>query len=308
MTKRTSCFLAALLSVVACHPQRSNMPVPGGAAQLQVVAHAGLSKLLEDEHLRGTVAVLRDDERVVHCADVALCSQRVVPASTFKIANSMIGLETGVIADADFVIPWDGVTRELADWNRDHTLRSAIKASAVPYYQELARRVGQQGMAEWTARLDYGNTQTGDASQVDSFWLHGPLAISPVEQLVFLRRFAREELPISPRTRDIVRDIMVLADGDGPVLRGKTGWGHPHEPNELGWFVGYVERRAEARAQGGASSLARPRSSSNSDTPRKLQRTYVAVLLQREPAIDQATFLSARRRIAEKALSDLGAW
>jgi hypothetical protein len=37
----------------------------------------------------------------------ARCKQRLTPHSTFKIPNSLIGLETGVIADADFVIPWD---------------------------------------------------------------------------------------------------------------------------------------------------------------------------------------------------------
>src|SRR5689334_22331825 len=37
----------------------------------------------------------------------ARCRQRFSPYSTFKIPNSLIGLETKVIADADYLIRWD---------------------------------------------------------------------------------------------------------------------------------------------------------------------------------------------------------
>jgi len=43
------------------------------------------------------------------------------PASTFKILNSLIGLETGVIADENFVIPWDSVKRNSV-WDKDYDL------------------------------------------------------------------------------------------------------------------------------------------------------------------------------------------
>ena len=51
-----------------------------------------------------------------------------LPASTFKIPHALIALETGVVADVDKeVIRWDGVPREIEEWNRDHTLRSAMR-------------------------------------------------------------------------------------------------------------------------------------------------------------------------------------
>ena len=89
----------------------------------------------------GTFAALRTgDDRFIVSDDIRT-KAAILPASTFKIPNSIIALETGVVADPDKdVFKWDGVTREIKEWNSDHTLRSAIAVSAVPVYQEIARR------------------------------------------------------------------------------------------------------------------------------------------------------------------------
>src|SRR5262245_46262560 len=47
------------------------------------------------------------------------CRRRFSPWSTFKIANSLIGLETGVITDAEFVIPWDRAKYPPDNWNTE---------------------------------------------------------------------------------------------------------------------------------------------------------------------------------------------
>jgi beta-lactamase class D len=276
------CTLLLLAAACAQPPARRRARSEARLESLSIVQSPLLRGMLDAEHVRGTIALWYDGQSTIACADAQLCSARVVPASTFKIANALIGLELGAIRDAEFTIPWDGIEREFAAWNRDHTLRSAIEASAVPYFQELARRVGRDRMARWVEELSYGNAQVGD--RVDQFWLEGPLAISPVEQLEFLRRFATGALPLSTRSLEIVRDILVLERRESLLLRGKSGWGHPHQPGELGWFVAYVER------------------------PQPLRRAYVAVLLLPEPGRDQARFLSARRRLAEQALSAVGQW
>ena len=41
------------------------------------------------------------------------------PASTFKICNSLIGIETGIIMDENFIIVWDSVMRPNTKWNQD---------------------------------------------------------------------------------------------------------------------------------------------------------------------------------------------
>jgi len=168
------------------------------------------------------------------------CRKRLSPASTFKILNSLIGLESGVIRDEHFVIPWDSVHRDAESWNRDHDLASAIANSVVPYYQELARRVGRARMSAYIDSTGYGNN---DASgPIDRFWLGGTLLISAEEQVGFLRRLHDGSLPFSSRSMDIVREILVLERTGTYVLRGKTGFVEDRSGVAVGWFVGYVEK------------------------------------------------------------------
>jgi beta-lactamase class D len=170
----------------------------------------------------------------------SLCAERVSPCSTFKIPNSLIGLETGVIADERAVLKWDGVKRSRPEWNRDHTLASAIKVSAVWYYQELARRVGAERMQKLVSSIPYGN---GDISSgIDTFWLGRSLRISPDEQVAFLERLRRSTLPFSEQSQRIVREILVQ-EGPGPIVyRGKTGSCDFDEAPDHGWWVGWVEK------------------------------------------------------------------
>lgn len=167
-----------------------------------------------------------------------------LPASTFKIPNSLIGLESGVIPDIDFVIPWDGISRDIKAWNQDHSLKSAFAASAVPYYQELARRVGYPRMHELLAKLDYGKMDLR-AGNLDEFWLRGHSRITPREQVRFLARLVKRELPFSRRSQDLVESIMLRESTPTYQYFGKTGWvfenGH-----ETGWFVGFLRRGDQA--------------------------------------------------------------
>ena len=168
------------------------------------------------------------------------CRRRLTPASTFKILNSLIGLESGVIRDEHFVIRWDSVHRDFESWNRDHDLASAIANSVVWYYQELARRVGRARMSAYIDSTGYGNN---DASgPLDSFWLGSTLLISAEEQVAFLRRLYEGNLPFSKRSVDIVKEILVLERNEKYVLRGKTGYADDRSGVAVGWFVGYVER------------------------------------------------------------------
>ena len=160
------------------------------------------------------------------------------PASTFKICNSLIGLETGVIKDENYVITWDSITRRVPAWNKDQDLKTAFKNSTVWYYQELARRVGGEKMKYWLDKTNYGNADRSGG--IDRFWLSGGLRISPEQQINFLRRLHDNTLPFSQRSIDIVKDIMIAKDTLGYVIRAKTGWGEQDETN-IGWYVGYVQ-------------------------------------------------------------------
>lgn len=164
---------------------------------------------------------------------------RYLPASTFKILNSLIGLETGVIADEDDVIAWDGTPQPVETWNQDHSLESAIRESVIWYYQELARRVGEERMRQWVEAVGYGNADISGA--IDTFWLEGALRISADEQVDFLRRFYFGELPFSARSVEIVKKILVLEETEEYRLSGKTG-SVVRGVEYVGWFVGYLEK------------------------------------------------------------------
>ncbi|MBV5279567.1 MAG: class D beta-lactamase [Campylobacteraceae bacterium] len=161
--------------------------------------------------------------------------ERLHPCSTFKIPNSMIALDSQVINDENETIVWDGEIREYAFWNKDHSMRSAISVSTVWFYQELAKRIGAKKMQEMVAKIDYGNNDTSQT--LTTFWLgNGSLKISPNEQVKFLSKLIREELPFTHRTMVIVKDIMTLEKKKNYTFSGKTG-----SCSGIGWFVGFVE-------------------------------------------------------------------
>ncbi|HEY3312887.1 MAG TPA: class D beta-lactamase [Anaerolineales bacterium] len=165
-------------------------------------------------------------------------AERLLPASTFKIMNALIGLETGTIPDENFVIKWDGTQYENPAWNQDHTLKTAMQNSVVWYYQEVTRRVGMQKMQKYLLSANYGNKDI--SGQIDSFWLLGGIKISDDEQVMFLKKLYQGDLPFSKRSINIVKKIIVLDKTETYRLSGKTGTGQMGVRN-LGRFVGYLE-------------------------------------------------------------------
>lgn len=168
------------------------------------------------------------------------CSQGFLPASTFKILNTLTGLETGIITGEDFVIPWDSVPRQIPVWNRDHNLKSAFQNSVVPWYQELARRIGVEKMQYHVSQANFGKMDIQE-DNIDLFWLTGNSRITPYEQLDFQKRLIRDELPFQQKNINLVKKIMIIEESPEYVFRGKTGWAVMDDKN-IGWLVGYLER------------------------------------------------------------------
>ena len=176
------------------------------------------------------------------------CHSRYTPASTFKIFNSLMALQTAVVPDEKYVLPWDGTVHVRESWNHDQDMAEAIRNSTVWYYQEIARRVGEQKMQQYLEVAHYGNAVIGGA--IDSFWLSRGLRISCDEQIEFLKNFYTYQVPFSKRNVDLVKKIIVLDSTDQYKLSGKTGWGMHQQPEDsvlknIGWFVGYVENGSD---------------------------------------------------------------
>jgi len=171
------------------------------------------------------------------------------PASTFKIVNALVALESGVAPDTTFFMKWDGVEREFPAWNRDLTLEQAFRASALWYFVELGRMNGRERLGAAMRALDYGNA---DATGSDQFWIDGGLRISADGQVRYLDRLSRGEVPFSARSLELLRQIMLLDKGVGPdgpwALYAKTGMalrGGGAKDIPVGWLVGFVERNGK---------------------------------------------------------------
>lgn len=172
-------------------------------------------------------------------------SQRFAPCSTFKIYNSLIGLELALIKSVDSPwYEWDGRPRFIEGWNHNLTLREAFRVSCVPAYQILARQIGEERMKSFIEKIGYG---TKDISAgIDIFWLNRPgtkpIKISADEQIDLLNRFLDGTLPFKEENVASVREIMKVVETEKGTLYGKTGSDMDEDDKwSLGWFVGFLE-------------------------------------------------------------------
>jgi beta-lactamase class D len=166
-----------------------------------------------------------------------------LPASTFKIVNSLIGLQTGIISDEKMVIPWDGIVRSNPDWNKDLTMEQAFKVSAVPYYQEVARRIGKDTMQHWLDSLGYAskNGRAVIKDDIDSFWLDNNIKVTADEQLGLVKKLYFDQLPFQKRVQEIVKKVMLQENNANYKLSYKTGWAYRENGNSIGWVIGWEE-------------------------------------------------------------------
>lgn len=186
---------------------------------------------------QGTLVLKNLNTNQVYTFNPERSKQRFTPESSFKVANALIGLEVKAVADEYEVKRWDGIVREFPVWNRDHSLASGMRDSAIWYYQAMARDIGQEQMQKYVNRIDYGNRDISGG--IDTFWLNSSLKISAVEQANFIERLVKEDLPFQKKTMKTVKRIMIDDEQDKYTIHGKTG--SRLSDMGLGWYVGYVE-------------------------------------------------------------------
>lgn len=161
------------------------------------------------------------------------------PASTFKIVNSLIGLQEGKIVNDSMVIKWDGIRRKAESWNKDLTMYEAFRVSSVPYYQEVAGMIGKERMQIWLDSISYGSKKITTA--IDSFWLDNSLKITPDEELGLARKLYFNQLPFFKSNQETVKRAMLFENNANYKLSYKTGWGKTEKGDHLAWIVGWVE-------------------------------------------------------------------
>ncbi len=167
----------------------------------------------------------------------SLIAIRFTPASTFKIANTIIGLETNAVQDVTTTFEWDSTVYKNPKWNHSQDMRSAFINSTVWYYQALARKIGAEKMENYLTAFTYGNSSCKGA--IDSFWLNGELKISMMEQIQFIDKIVNKKLEIRPEIYEKLEKLMLLKKVGNYSVYGKTGWG-VEESTSVGWLVGYA--------------------------------------------------------------------
>ncbi len=169
--------------------------------------------------------------------DLKRAQTEYIPASTFKMLNALIGLQHAKVTTNE-IFKWNGEKRAFPTWEKDLTLGEAMQASAVPVYQELARRIGLALMQQEVKRLGFGNANIG--KQVDNFWLVGPLKITPEQEAQFAYQLATQTLPFDVVVQKQVKDMLYIESRGDAKLYAKSGWGMDVEP-QVGWYTGWVD-------------------------------------------------------------------
>jgi beta-lactamase class D len=199
-----------------------------------------IKRLFDEAKLTGCFVVYDMQKDKYYYHDSVRCNKEFIPASTFKIPNSLFSLEAGAVKDENEKIKWDGKDRNREEWNQDTDMKMAFKYSTVWFYQECARRIGEKRMQHFLDTLNYGNKNMSGG--LDHFWLDGAIRITAIQQIALLKRIYDNKVPFSQRNIDILKNIMIMEKTDDYTLRAKTGTAPSKDGKGVAWYVGYIER------------------------------------------------------------------
>lgn len=232
-------FLLISVFAASCNQNVEKTNQLQGETERKIVVPE-IQQIIDSANVKGSVLIYNPQTDVYYSNDFEWANKGKLPASTFKIPNSIIALETGIIESDSSILKWDGEKRNLARWEQDLSFRDAFHFSCVPCYQEIARNIGVDRMIENLDELGYEGMEL-DSNSIDRFWLVGSSSINQFQQLDFLSRFYNNKLPISQKTHSTMKRMMQIDKTVEYTLSGKTGWSYYKEVDN-GWFVGYIEK------------------------------------------------------------------
>ncbi len=192
------------------------------------------------------VADAQTGRLLVHRGD---CSTRVTPASTFKIAISLMGYDAGFLVDEHTpALPYRaGYVDWRASWKQETDPDKWMHNSVVWFSQQVTLSLGMERFAAYTRRFGYGNADVAGDARHDGLtlsWIGSSLAISPLEQVAFLRRLLHRELGVSAHAYAMTARLTAFGTiADGWDVHGKTG-----AASGFGWYVGWATKEGRTLA------------------------------------------------------------
>lgn len=249
-------------------------------------AQVNLQKPFKECGIPGSITLYDYQQKKWIFSDEKDAQYATLPASTFKIINTLIALETGTAKDENHIVKWPGTTDTVKYGYRpsiyhDISMKEAFQKSAGWAYVEMAKIIGKKTYRRYLKKCNYGNV---DLSQKDAdFWNFGPFAISPKNQVEVLKAIYEEKLPFSKRNYQILKKIMVVEKVKNYTIRAKTGWTRDGG-KDTGWWVGYV-----TKGQG-----------------KKKEVYFFATRLIKPRSVKNKRFSRCRKTITKKVLRQLG--
>lgn len=211
----------------------------------EVLVRQDFKKYFDECNVEGAIAIYDYKNHTWILSDTVATRKETLPASTFKIINLLIALETKTIASENDIVKWPGSTDTLKyDYRpniyHDITVKEAFEVSAGWAFIELAKKIGKDNYKKYLTLCHYGNI---NLSQTDpDFWNFGAFGISPINQVEFIKNLYEEKLPFSKRNVEIVKKVMITEQNDDYTIHSKTGWTRENDIN-TGWWVGYIENK-----------------------------------------------------------------
>jgi len=225
--KTLSCLIVLAIIQISCSKNSSD-----------------LNKHFQSKNVKGSISIydLKNDKWIY--SNNADAGFGTIPASTFKIPNSLIALQEKVIKPGE-ILKWDGEDKTfkgktVKSWNSDTDIERAFKKSTIWFYVELAKKIKKENYKKYLKTFNYGNSNIDEKGY--DFWNYGDFTVTPENQIKFLVKLHENSLPLSKKNIQYVKSIMVQDKNENYILRGKTGWGVKNN-QEIGWYIGYIENK-----------------------------------------------------------------
>jgi beta-lactamase class D len=207
--------------------------------------HSAFKKYFDSCIVEGSIVIFDNSKMQWIVSDTIEIKKETLPASTFKIINLLIALETKTIKDENEIVKWVGTTDTIKYGYRpeiyhDMTVKEAFEVSAGWVFIELAKKIGKDNYIKYLSKCNYGNVNLSQ-KEID-FWNFGDFAISPINQVEFLKKLYDYDLPFSKHNMEIVKQVMIAEQNENYTISAKTGWTRENNIN-TGWWVGYLETK-----------------------------------------------------------------
>lgn len=209
------------------------------------IVRLDFNKYFKSCNVEGSIVIYDSNKEQWILSDTIGTKRLTLPASTFKIMNLLIALETKTISSENEVVKWPCSTDTIKYGFRpeiyhDMTVKKAFEVSAGWVFVELAKKIGKENYKKYLTSCNYGNLNLSQKD--DDFWNYGAFAISPINQVEFLKKLYEEKLPFTKRNLEIVKKVMVTEQEADYIIHSKTGWTRENGIN-TGWWVGYIENK-----------------------------------------------------------------